>query len=171
MKMTITEALAKIKLGTAKTIHQRDTMAEYVCQDRPKDPLYEQGGSAKFLTEKMQSIRDIGEDLLELRRAIAKANSETLVTIGETTMTISDWLIWKREVAPALINVYETLYQRAIRGRRLASPVVTGKPEFDVIIHIDEKGVAAEIERLQTVLGELDGQLSLKNAVTMVEVE
>jgi ABC-type lipoprotein export system ATPase subunit len=45
----------------------------------------------------------------------------------------------------------------------------TSAKSTDVIINIDEKQMALDAEVLETVLGDLDGQLSLKNAVTIVE--
>ncbi len=45
-----------------------------------------------------------------------------------------------------------------------------GAKTGDVIVNIDEKALADQAEQLETILGTLDGQLSLKNATVMVSV-
>ena len=41
----------------------------------------------------------------------------------------------------------------------------------DVVINLDEKALADELEGIETTLGTLDGQLSLKNATTVITVD
>ncbi len=40
----------------------------------------------------------------------------------------------------------------------------------DYLVNLDEAALAKEAETLETILGTLDGQLSLKNATVMIDV-
>ena len=100
MPLTITEALAEIKTITKRLDKKRQSITPFLArQDGLKDPLEKDGGSVKFIAEERQSILDLETRIITLRSGIAKANAETSITIGKTTRTIADWLIWRREVS------------------------------------------------------------------------
>jgi len=40
----------------------------------------------------------------------------------------------------------------------------------DVVVNIDERALGSELESIEDILGQLDGQLSLKNATVFVEI-
>jgi len=175
--LTITEALAETKTIDARIVKKREFIASSLYrQEQLKDPFEKQGGAVAVISQERQSIADLSERKIQLRRAIQVANESTQVTIGKTTRSISDWLIWRREVAPGLKDMLASFATgiRTIRAeaqRKGMAIVTTGdlaqKPT-DLILHIDEKQLAEQIEDLELVLGQLDGQLSLKNATTVV---
>jgi hypothetical protein len=116
--------------------------------------------------------------VVRIRAAIYRANTETVVTIGNVARSIADWLVWRREVAPnakqfvaqirgAVNSARTQATQKGLAVR--AADAAQGSPN-DVVVNVDEKALADEAEALETVLGTLDGQLSLKNATTFVEV-
>lgn len=178
MQMTITEALAEIKT-IGKRIEKKQTfiVETLIRPDGVKDPLEKSGGSVAAIAEARQSINDLHERRVALRRAIRKANEATEITVGGSSRPIADWLTWKREVA-GIVASTNNVISRQIAGARTearkrgAQVVAVGQAEqmSDLVVHLDEKELAEQIERHEEIMGALDGQLSLKNATVMVEV-
>lgn len=174
--MTITEALAEIKTIDKRIASKREFMQQYLFRlDNVKDPLEKDGGSEKVIASEMQAVNDLEERVVTLRHNIQEANEETMVTIEGVTRSISDWLVWRREVAPIRQN-FLTQMRRTVnsardtlrRENRQLVPNGQEKPS-DVIININEKELATQSEKLNNILGQLDGQLSLKNATVMIK--
>lgn len=176
-ELTITESLSEIKTIDARILKKREFIASSLYrQEQLKDPFEKQGGAAVVIAQERQAIGDLSERKITLRRAIQTANEVTMVTVGKSTRSIADWLVWRREVAPGqkqMLADFATGIRtiRAEAQRKGMAIVTTGdlasKPT-DLILHIDEKLLADQIEELESVLGGLDGQLSLRNATTMV---
>ncbi len=178
-KITITEALAEIKLVDKRITAKREFLMQLLYrQDRMRDPLEKQGGSAQAITREKQAIGDLYERKVTIRRAISDANEATEVTVEGETRRITDWLVWRREVAPGkkeILASFRAQIQaaRADATRKGLAVVTTGdlaQTMNDLIINVDEAALAVEIEHLEVVLAGLDGQLSLKNATILVEL-
>jgi hypothetical protein len=176
--ITITEALAELKTIDRRLAKKREFVLSYLIrQEMFKDPLEKDGGSVSAIRREMQSIVDLEERRVSIRRAIQQANERNAVTVGKHTRAIADWLVWKREVAPAhqqflagIRGKIEQARQEALKkGASLAQSAEAARPN-DVIVNVNEQDLAREIENLEDVLGKLDGQLSLKNATLFVEV-
>ena len=177
MPIMITEALAEIKT-IAKRIEKKQAYitANLARQEGAKDPLEKGGGSVAVLTQERQAVADLQTRIIALRCGIHLANDATSVTIGDDTRTISDWLTWRREVAPQVKTFLGGL-SIGLKGlrdnaKRQGFSVVpasgpTSAPT-DIIVNIDEAALAAEVEKLEFTLGTLDGQLSLKNATVPI---
>ncbi len=177
MSLTITEALAEIKTIGKRLEKKRDGIMPYIArQDGVRDPFEKDGGSTSFIAAERQGIRDLGSRIVALRTGIQKANDATSITLGGQTRTISEWLTWRREIAPneqnvlaairgQVNNVRETAKRQ---GVALAAPGSATQPQ-DFIINVNEQELAAQIESLEETLGALDGQLSLKNATVIVK--
>lgn len=176
-RLTITEALAEIKTIGKRVQKKRAFVRDYIYrQEALKDPFQKEGGSVLMIQRGVQSIRDLEERLISLRRAIAKANEETVVSIKGQERTIADWLVWAREVAPqqtAFLNEVSALIsgvrQEAMR-RGASVSLAEGQRPQDFVVNIDEQKLAESIEELEEIKGTLDGQLSLKNATVFVEL-
>lgn len=177
MALTITEALAEIKTIDARIGKKSEFIKGHlVRQDGLRDPLLKDGGQSVVIAQERQSVADLAERKMALRRAIQQANDATSVTIGDVTRTISDWLVWRRDVLPGqkklladIAGVIQTARNEA--ARKGFAVVTTGdlaKAPTDIIVNADEKELSVQIEKLETIAGGLDGQLSLKNATTMV---
>lgn len=182
-QLTITEALAEIKTLGKRVAKKRETMQPYLARvEAMKDPLAnEADGSVGFIQRELQSIADMEERQVELRRLIAQANASTELSVNGSTRTIADWLTWRREIAPGkrqhlatLRNHVEHLRNEAARkGVQLvagAAAVVQGadvKPQ-DIIVNISETELVGEMDKLEEAMGTLDGLLSLKNATTTI---
>lgn len=179
--MTITEALAEIKTTGKRITKKREAISGYIArQDNLKDPLAADGGSVEFIKRERQAIRDLEGRIVELRAKIAAANARTTVTVEGETRSVADWLTWRREVAPGtqqflsglrggLDNLRKQVAQKGLGVLNATATVNTAEVKpTDVWVNISEKELADEIERLETVLGTLDGQLSLTNATTAI---
>lgn len=171
--MTITEALAEIKTVGKRIEKKQEFINGYVMRpENLRDPLEKDGGSRTAIDREMQAIGDLEQRLVTLRLAIQKANADTPVTVEGVTKSMAEWLVWRREVAP--------LRQRRLNGLRTG--IVGARQNYvqkarqqgvevkadDLVVNVDEQALAREAETLETVLAQLDGQLSLKNATILI---
>lgn len=177
-RMTITEALAEIKLIDKRVEKKGEFIASYlVRQNALVDPLGDSGGSRKVLEQERQAIADLLARKVTIRRAIQEANVRTPVLANGETRSVADWLVWRREVAPAEQALLQGMKSRIDQARAQAAQrqlnVVAAErqPETpnDLVVNLSEKKLAERIEHIATVLATLDGQLSLKNATVLVE--
>jgi hypothetical protein len=178
MSLTITEALAEIKTIGKRIEKKRQFVNSFLYrQDAFRDPLEAQGGSRAAIIAERQSITDLEERVVILRRAIQQANERTVVTVGGNARTVADWLVWRREISAGQTAFINTLRSninsvRAAslqKGFALKQPGDQATAGNDVVMNVDERALAQESEALEALLGALDGQLSLKNATVTVE--
>lgn len=178
--MMITEALAEIKTLQKRIAKKRETVKVYLArQDGIRDPLEKDGGSPQFITRELQAVTDLEERLVALRRGIQTANATTMIAILGHSHTINDWLVWRREVAPELRKFLQemraTLSNIREQAKRQGHAVVSAtasaggevKPT-DFIVNVSEMSLSAQAEEMEDILGQLDGQLSMKNATTPI---
>lgn len=176
MEMTITEALAEIRLEANKVTKKRQFVLAHIGRSADRiDPLAEQGGAKEVLARELQAIDDLNDRIVSIRTAINKANMEHSITVGDITMTIAEWLVWRRDIMPIYKHMYNDMAQVISRNRnelkdarRLrAGQEVTGE---DFIPHVDVVQLQADMEQIQEIEDRLDGLLSLKNAQVTVEI-
>lgn len=179
-KITITEALAELGTIQKRIEKRRESFKSYLLRvEAQKDPLEKQGGSLAFVAAARQAIKDLQARHLAIRVAIQQANHQTKITIGERTLTVAEWLTWRKEQAPTsqtiLTDIRRLIDAARAQAQRSGAQVISAstqqdlKPQ-DIIVNLDEKALSEEIEDLETVLGTLDGRLSLINATTTIEV-
>ncbi len=179
-QLTITEALADLKTLEKRIEKKRTSIGSFLMrQEAFKDPLDKQGGSFQFIETERQAIRDLENNIVAIRTAIQAINGTTRLTAGGVERSITEWLVWRRDVSPKQQQFYATL-RRAIddvrkKALQAGASLVTGsdaaKTTQDVIVNIDEKKLAEEAEALENTLGTLDGLLSLKNATVVIAVD
>lgn len=177
-KITVTEALAEIKTIGKRIEKKREAILQYCArQEIVRDPLEKDGGSVSFIERELQAINDLGTRQVAIRREIARVNSETMLTIGKSIRSIADWLVWRREVATGQKDCLSRIAQRIRMHRDEAmkkgfNVVEAGKASnlSDLIVNVNERKLAEDIEDMENVLGILDGQLSLKNATVFIEL-
>jgi hypothetical protein len=176
-EVTITEALAELKLITSKVEKKKQFIMTYMGrQEGAKDPLAKDGGSGKAIHAELQAINDLSNNFIKLRSAIASVNASTTVEVCGVTRTVADWLTWRRSVAPmeqgfqqSLVNQISGLRNKARQSNfRTVTHESEAKDPTDVIIELDEKHLSQEIEKTQEMLDKLDGKLSLHNATTKI---
>lgn len=177
-QITITEALQELKTIDARVGKKKEFIFSFLYrQNNQRDPHEKDGGSAVLIARERQSIDDLLERKIRIRNAINEANAANTVTIGDKTRTIGEWLVWKRDVAPILRNILNETSTRlqAVRNdaQRHGFAVTQTAPSEvtpDVIVNINERELAEQIETLTEITSVLDGQLSLKNATITIEV-
>lgn len=174
--VTITEALAEIKLLVKKVEDKQNNICNYVAMpsDR-RDPLDKQGGSEAYVAQEMQSVDDILERIVQIRLAINERNSATVLEVNGVKKTVAEWLIWDRDYFPSAIEGLRKVFMRinSERAKLTRSGLqATGqiKGADDIIVNLSEKDLMAKIENLNDTSGKLDGMLSLNNATVTVEV-
>jgi hypothetical protein len=177
--ITITEALAELKTIQKRIEKKREYVMSYlVRQDGIKDPLEKDGGSVEVLRRERQAVADLETRHVAIRTAIQKMNQATSITIADTTKTIAEWLTWRKEIANGAQSFVNKLRQSIQANRNAAvqkgwqprAATETAQQPTDLLINADEAALAAEAEHYETVLGTLDGQLSLKNATVTIDL-
>lgn len=176
--MKITEALAEIKTLAKRIEKKREFIEQHVARpEQIKDPLSKDGGAPDVIKRELQAIRDLFSRIVAIRVAIQQINQTTTITVGDQTKTVAEWLAWRKEVAPIHVALTDSLANQLNRIRqdalRKGANVISGvsavaqsgeaKPT-DIVVNVSELDLSVEREMLQKILGELDGQLSLKNA-------
>jgi hypothetical protein len=174
---TITEALAELKtIGKRLEKKEQFVLAYLMRPESVRDPLEKEGGTAQAIARELQSIRDLNERVLSVRRAIQLANNATTITVGRETRSISDWLVWRREVAPTRQRFLASVRQRidaqrnSLKGNAAMVATNTDSKPGDIVVNVSELELANDIENMENVLGYLDGQLSLRNATVLIDV-
>lgn len=179
-QMTITEALAEIKTVGKRIEKKREAMGPYFArQDKVRDPLEKEGGSVAFVAKERQAIRDLLMRLVALRVAIQRANLTEAATVRGETRTVAEWLTWRRDVSKIeqmvvsdirnAVNHFRS--EAAKRNVQFRDATATGPVSAeDIVVTVSEKDVIEEAEKIEHMLGDLDGVLSLKNATTLIEV-
>ena len=153
-------------------------MSHLIRAEAIRDPLEKQGGCVESVKRERQALKDLEERQIAIRSAIQKANHATSITVEGQTRTIQEWLTWRKEVATGQKNFLAGLAnglknyraEQQKKGVVVVSASVGGAPENAMIVSIDEGELGAELEKMELVLGTLDGQLSLKNATITIDV-
>lgn len=172
-KLTITEALAEIKTLNARIAKKRQAIGGSIIRDsRLRDPMENEGGIVEWLRRERQSLADLEERIVAIRSSIQATNVATVLKVNGKQRTVAEWLNWRREVSEGqkqhLAGLSSVLQKARQDVSRFTSQIDGSKVEL--IVHISEKELAAEVENMETTLGELDGKLSLLNATTTVAV-
>lgn len=184
-KLTITEALQEIKTIGKRLEKKRAAVGPYLARDsRNRDPLAKDGGSDKFITAECQAISDLEERIIKIRTSIQRSNLDAAIAVAGVTRTVAEWLTWRREISTqqsaflramvsGLNNIRNEVQKKG--GKIVAAAAVAVNESFDpngppeVIVNVDERALIADQENLETMLGDLDGKLSLFNATTVIE--
>lgn len=177
-KMTITEALAEIKLMEKKVQKKKETIsANLTRHEDSKDPFEADGGTAKFILASLQSVRDLNSRLERIRTAIAAANLKTEATVAGKTKSVYSWLVWKREIAEGFKKYIADIASAAHAQIQLNAqrPQVLKNEKGEItglsklLMNVDYPSLVNEAMAQQEMLDSLDGKLSLINATTVIE--
>jgi len=182
---TVTQALSELKTIGKRITAKEESIQRYILrQEVLRDPLDRQGGSAKHIAEERQAINDLCEQQVAIRRAIAAANVASSLQIEGQSRSIADWLVWRREVAPARQRFLRGLasiidrsrseaqrrgIDRTVYGNVAAMASTGDQKPGDIVVNLNEQELAQQIEQMETMLGSLDGLLSLANATLKIE--
>lgn len=177
-KITITEALSEINLIKKKIASKRTKiLSALVRVEHVKDPFESDGGSAKMIDAETQSVNDLHTRLINIRSGVSEANLAHTISISEVTMSIHNWLIWKREIAKDnlafLKNECTTIkgHTDALSTRPQMYKDANDQPQFiKTVVNADYAKLLHVEERMSGVFEQLDGKLSLKNATILIEI-
>ena len=180
MKITITEALAELKLIAKKITKKEEiVMQNLVRYEHLPDAFKEQGGSEKYISSEIQSIADLRDRFVQIRAKIAELNYITTVTIEGKTRTITEWLAWKREIAASEISFYKNIYMKTKsqvdsmnrQPKVVPSPTNQEEPQLaKLIVNVDMGAAVKKDQGVSDLLEKLDGVLSLKNATLTIDL-
>jgi hypothetical protein len=171
--MTISQAMATLKLLDKRIEGEiRDLDAYAVRRDSAADPLVRKGSnSAIYVAARQQAIADMSAQKIAIKEAIALANQATSLTVAVETRTVSQWIVWKRIVAPGMQTMYAGLLTKINRERAALdreNMAVAADSRVQLVVNLDEQKLREDAKHLEDILGELDGQLSIINATTMI---
>jgi hypothetical protein len=176
MKITITEGLAEIKTIAQRIEKKEEAIYQNLTRSEDmRDPFEKDGENSKLWIERqLQSVSDLEVRLIAVRQAIANVNAVTRLSVCNTTRTVSEWLVWKREVAPGLSERFDRISQNIAEAKlrkNVSRPFAQAqdvKPSA-LVVNIDESDLARKRDELEQLTGTLDGALSLINATTFIE--
>ena len=176
--ITITEALAEIPTIEKRIAKKQEFIQNYLYrQEAVRDPNESDGGSVALIAQARQSIEDLSNRLISIRTQIQVANWNNSITIDGQTRTIVEWLTWRREVAPKRQEFLRTMSESIQSMRRKAQQQglsvvdqATNAVTLNYLVNVNEKALSDDIEQMETTLGTLDGQLSLKNATITIDL-
>jgi hypothetical protein len=174
--ITITEGLQEIKTIVKRIEKKREFVNGYLWRNSQiRDPHEKNGGSYELIKKERQAIKDLEDNIISIRCGISKANEQTNITVCNETRTIAEWLIWRREIAAPRKSFLESMYSRVQSARTQAvqkgMSIVdreTSVGDAELVINVDEKRLADEVEKVTEILSALDGQLSLKNSTVKI---
>lgn len=177
-KITITEALAEIKLINEKIAKRRYYVLDNLVRVRQlADPLASKGGTSAVIASEVQSIADLETRLAKIRTAIMNANLVNTAEVGGQTLSIYEWLVWKREVAQNRRSFYEQIYnqtKRKLEEAQRQPQVYKGDNGQASLVEMEASlpymDFATKHSDVADMLNKLDGVLSLKNATILIEV-
>lgn len=175
--MLITEGLAELKTLEKRIAKKREYVRGFLFRaDGLRDPLEKDGGSAKVIDAELQAISDLTQRQVAIRTAIQATNLSTPLTVAGKVLSIAQWLTWRKEVSEGEQAFISQLRQALVqarnqaqqRGNAVIPPGGAASAPQDLHVNVNEADLAKQAEHLETVLGDLDGQLSLKNATIAI---
>lgn len=169
-QMTLTEAFAELKNIQARIKKKREFIGSHlIYPEAIRDPLTKDGGTTEVLQREQQAIADLQKRLIAIRAAMQWTNLQTTITVSGTTRSIAEWLAWRKDVMDGersfLANV-----RRSIDNVRTNVRTKGEDPSKAVVVNVDEGDLGQRTEMLEQITATLDGQLSLKNATTVIEI-
>jgi hypothetical protein len=178
-ELTITEALQELKTIDKRIQSTKDFVLKYaIRQGSTIDPLDDEGGSHKIIPARIQSLTDLFTRQTSIRHAINIKNAATKLTLGGITMSVAEWIIWRRDVKPGELSAYQQLQAKILdcrrqcqeKGMQLKDDGVQPSRVTEVSCFISEAKIQSRIEALNEIESTLDGKLSLINATTTITV-
>jgi large subunit ribosomal protein L7/L12 len=175
--LTISEALSQIQVIDQQVAKKQQLIEAYLFRDAAvRDPLARDGGTQPLLAREQQAITALLERKVHIRRGVQAANQQATITHEDETRSIADWLVWKREVVARRSEFLNQMRYRIEQARRemsrhAASQTGEGSSRGrDLVVHVNEKELAGELEALEERQGYLIGQFALKNATVVVDL-
>lgn len=170
--ITITEALADLKTIEKRMAEKQRFAVQFVARPEVlQDPLLKDGGSEKLVSEALQAFNDLAARHERIRVAVMGSNLATMLTLQGETRSVFGWLTWRREIAQRHSGLCDQLANQIKSLRQnMQTQTMPGGEKINATVALSEVELQKRRERVQLILGELDGQLSLLNATTKIDV-
>jgi hypothetical protein len=184
-QLLITSALAEIKILKDRIKKKNAIILTPFVMFRSSaiiDPFGRDGGSEKVIASARKSVEQMEKNIVQIRTAIQKKNLESVVTSGKYTMTIAEWLIWRRDIYTdksvalqqilARVNADRTKFANELAqvANSNSTEAQTKKAQTEVV-NINQKALMEEIEDLEAAFGDIDQRLSIFNATTFIDID
>lgn len=178
-KITVTEALAELPTLKKRITKLRVEIGNYSSRPaKERDPHYKiEGGSRGWIERQLQSVRDMETRYLRIRQSIQRSNLDSMLSVEGVERPVMEWLNWRNEIAKEQGMMPQALLN-AIQRQRKAATAAGGKlgtekeaqGDNDIIVNVHESDLIDQVQKHETIMGALDGKLSLHNATTMIEL-
>ena len=164
-KMKLIEAMKELKLIVAKISRNREETIKYSSGLSNEKPVFEtEKAQSEYVARLIQSTEDLVKRYLDLKSAIEYTNLKTKVTIHGETRSISEWLVYKRNLAGIRHHAYQAANDSVALGRK--SKDAAALKDVQIVRYYDEAVMNAKLRNLIEILGSLDGTLEVINATT-----
>lgn len=165
-KMTIIEALKKIKNLEKKIARQNGEITSYASKLSSEKPSFESDAVQKKKVEELvQSNLDCIKEMLQLKQSVERTNLGTILTISGHTASLSEHLHLKRKFSSLQISVLKALNTSAADMRMIRA---TPSKDNPVVVErmFDEAKRNDSQKKIFDYLGALDEQIEVINATT-----
>ena len=187
MKLTITEALAEIRLIQKRLATKRKYLLENVVRHSAlRDPHESSGGQEATARQTKQGILDLERRHLRIRAAIQRSNLDTMLTVSpladvdgevavEETRSVADWLVWRREIAAGQMKLERDIVSVVTKNQEQLSALAKQATSEtfrggDLVVNVNVHDAEQRADAIQRLLGSLDGALTKHNSITQIEV-
>lgn len=181
--MKLTQALSELHTISKRIETTKERVLTNLTRIESADDPHkgEPDGSFGVNARHLESIADLEKRYELIRVAIMKANIENGITIKNTTKSIFGWLVWKRDIYDGLYERYKTMV-RSVRRAHLDNQSrpqtimvkdangVESPQMLQIIDHVNLKKIEDRLSEIEEIYNILDGELSLKNAEIVIEV-
>ena len=188
-EITIARGLTRLKTIKAQIEQNNLVVQEAAVSSKRKSTLADVNldtpqnhkEAAKKATAAVQSNRDLSREFVGIKLAIARANLETQITVGDRTFTVAEAMLLRREID----IIYRGMIQAFAKAKTTAESV-TEKYNAQLLSNAnlseaDKKTLFAEVVPLvrtedmeelhafvSTFMAEIDGTLNEVNALTKI---
>lgn len=188
--MTIARGLTRLKTIKAQLSRIALEIGQYgVWNDKKRHPygdnnveLKKNHNQAKEkILSLFQQYDDLVEEFVKIKTAIEKANISTKIVVAGKVMTISQALMYKREVESLVRDIvrnYDVAVDRATKSVNDYNSRLSGLGEedkeavmADILYLVPQEKMEEKKKFLMEFLEEVDGTLNEVNAVTEIVIE
>lgn len=177
-QITITEALSEINLIKKKIQAKQTKIQGMLTQvEHLPDPWAQLGGASAVIKAEYQAIMDLQERLKSIRAGISQANLENTIHLGVRSLSIHDWLIWKREIykpheqfIKSVNSAVKSYIDQASKSPQVYKDDAGNVQLVKTKVNIEYPDWQRYEQELMEINEKLDGQLSLKNATIFIEI-
>jgi len=166
--MLLTQALAEKKLIVKKIKSKYEQLESVIARKANEiDPYADDGGAEEYAHSILQSINDLQERYVSLVSATHAANASNSVTIGQTTRSIAEWIVYKGDLLSLHTRgMYGVGHRISVEKQEVDSTNRSRSKDdmIDLTYAIPLANIADMNNILDTLASNIDSHLSIANA-------